>query len=101
MLHSLSKCVDKLNKAITNLEKHFKCEASQAHTGITCTPSNHVIQEQSHSIETVSGQDRWTNNCSSRDNAIIGTLPSDGKSESVKLLAANFKHKSYYKFSSS
>jgi len=89
MLHSFSKHVDKLNKAIANLKKCFKCEGSQAHTGITCTPSNHVVQDQSRSIEIVSGTsglDRWTKNCSSRDNTIMGTLPSDDKSESVKLL---------------
>jgi len=88
MLHSLSKCVDKLNKAIANLEKHFKCEALQAHTGITYTLLNQVVQDQSCSIETVvvvlvvmiDGQ----------ITALAETmLQCYNESESVKLLAIN------------
>jgi len=54
-----------------------------------------MVQDQSRSIEIVSGtsgHDRQANNCSSRDNTIMGTLPSDDNSESVKLLAVNPTH---------
>ena len=61
MLHTLSKHVDKMNKAIGMLEEHYKGEVLQVQ--ISLASSNHVVQDQFHIAERTSstgGYDKQT-----------------------------------------
>ena len=95
MLHTLSKRVDKLNKAIGMLEECYRGEVS--HAQISLASLNHVVQDEFHTAEraSIGGYDKQTSKCSSgsiEDNVKVGSVESvssDSKSESVKLLAVN------------